>query len=66
MCNHCSSDPRDALGEVEEALCGLRVLVNKLPIGEEVGASGLGAILGLLHDRLRPASDALQDYIPRP
>lgn len=66
MCNHCSADPRDAVGEVEVALCGLRVLVNQLPLGCEVPSTGLGALLGLLHDRLRPASDALQDYIPRP
>lgn len=65
MCNHCSSDPRDAVGEVEMALCGLRHLVNQLPLGADVGATGLGSLLGLLHDRLRPASDTLQDYVPR-
>jgi hypothetical protein len=65
MCNRCSSDPRDAVGEAERALLGLRILVNELPPGADVHANGLGALLGLIHDRLEPAADALQGYTPR-
>ena len=65
MCNRCSSDPRDAVGEAERALLGLRTLVNELPAGAQVHAEGLGGLLGLIHDRLDSASESLQDYIPR-
>lgn len=65
MCNRCSSDPRDAVGEAERALLGLRTLVNQLPLGGDISATGLGELLGLIHDRLEPAAEKLQDYIPR-
>lgn len=65
MCNLCSADPRDAVGEAERALLGLRILVNELPPGTGADAGTLGALLGLIHDRLEPASEKLQDYVPR-
>jgi hypothetical protein len=65
MAETCSNDPRDAVGEVERALLCLRTPVNQLPIGGDIEPSGLGELLGLIHDRLTPASDALQDYVPR-
>lgn len=65
MCNRCSSDPRDAVGEAERALLGLRTLVNQLPPGGDINPVGLGELLGLIHDRLEPASDTLQNYVPR-
>ncbi len=65
MCNRCSTDPRDAVGEAERALLGLRILVSELPPGTGADTSTLGALLGLIHDRLEPAAEKLQDYIPR-
>lgn len=65
MCNHCSPDPRDAVGQAGDALLGLSILINELPADSSVDVRGLGAILGLIHDRLNPAADKLQDYVPR-
>lgn len=65
MCNRCSSDPRDAVGEAEDALLGLRLLVNECAPSGDIDAKGLGALLGLIHDRLAPAVEKLQGYVPR-
>lgn len=65
MCNHCSSDPRDAAAEAGRALLGLRILVNELPRGSSADPNTLAALLDLIHDRLEPAVEKLQNYIPR-
>ncbi|MFN3973431.1 MAG: hypothetical protein ACK4L4_19105 [Gemmobacter sp.] len=65
MCNSCSQDPRDALAEAETALCGLRVLLNQQPLSESVAAHDVAALVALVHDRMRPAVDAIQSYVPR-
>lgn len=65
MCNRCSADPRDALAEAERALAGLRILVNECAPSGDIDASSLGALLGLIHDRLEPATEKLQGYVPR-
>ena len=65
MCNHCSSDPRDAVGEAESALRCLRIILNELPPAADVPATGLASLVSLIHDRLGPASDKLQDYVQR-
>lgn len=65
MCNHCSLDPRDAAAEADDALRGLRILVNECAPSGDLDAKGIGALLGLIHDRLRPAVEKLQDYGPR-
>ncbi len=64
MCNRCSRDPRDAVAEAEDALRGLRILVNKCGPSADLEGTGIGALLGLIHDRLGPAVEKLQDYVP--
>lgn len=61
----CSQDPRDAVEEASSALWGLRSLLSQQPNGETIGAHGVAALLGIIHDRLEPAVDALQGYVPR-
>ncbi|MBP9184279.1 MAG: hypothetical protein KBF78_14180 [Fuscovulum sp.] len=65
MCNAGRPDPRDAVGVAERALWGLRILIHELPPDADIPASGIGPILDLIHDRLDPAVDALQSYVPR-
>lgn len=65
MCNRCSRDPRDAIGEADRALFGLRVLLSELPPDADVPASGIGPLLALIHDRMEGAADQVQDYVPR-
>ena len=65
VCNHCSQDPRDALGEAEAALMGLCIMLNQQPRDESIGAHDVAAVLRVIHDRLRPAVDAIQNYVPR-
>lgn len=65
MCNHCSSDPRDRISQAEQALWGLRTLMNQLPLGEDVSAQGVASIVALIHERLDGASTAIQSYVPR-
>jgi hypothetical protein len=65
MCNHCSKDPRDAISEAELALQGLRLMVSQMAPNDNLSVDGTGALLGLIHDRLSPATVALQDYVPR-
>lgn len=65
MCNHCQLDPRDALARADDALLGLSLLVADLPVGETVEARGLSALLVLIHEHLAPATQKLQDYVPR-
>lgn len=65
MCNRCSRDPRDAIAEAEDALRGLRILVNEAGPSADLEGKGMGALLGLIHDRLQPAVEKLQDYVPR-
>ena len=65
MCNYRTHDPRDAAGEAEQALLGLRIMLNELPPGADVPANRIASLVGIIHDRLGPAVDQLQDYIPR-
>ena len=64
MCNHCTSDPRDAAGEAEHALRGLRALLNELPANTDVRADSVAPLVGLIHQHLDPAIARLQDYLP--
>ena len=65
MCNHCSPDPRDRIGEAERALWGLRSLVNQISPNGDISSEGIGAIIGLIHDRLDGAATDISDYVPR-
>ena len=65
MCNRCSSDPRDAIGEADRALFGLRLLVSELPPGADIPASGIGPLLALIHERLEGGAERIQSYVPR-
>jgi hypothetical protein len=65
MCEHCTPDPRDAAAVAERALLGLRLLINECRPSTDIGTDGLGALLGLIHDRLEPAATSLQDFVPR-
>jgi hypothetical protein len=64
MCEHSTPDPRDAAAVAERALLGLRRLVNELPPGTDIGSDGLGPLLDLIHDRMEPAVNSLQSYVP--
>lgn len=65
MCDRCSQDPRDAIGEAERALLGLRFLLNGLPPRSEVSVEDVAAIIDLIHDRLDGAAAAINGYVPR-
>lgn len=56
-------DPRDAADEAANALCGLAILVGDAD--GSLPARYLASLLLLIHDRLEPATRALQDYVPR-
>lgn len=64
-CDPRCDDPRDAIAEAEQALMGLRVLLSQQPLCESVCPHDVAALLGLIHDRMRPAVEAVQDYVPR-
>ncbi|WP_297772727.1 hypothetical protein [uncultured Roseovarius sp.] len=56
-------DPRDELHEATMALWGV---VNLLSLCDEpVERRGMEYILRTIHDRLEPASEALQDFRPQ-
>ena len=65
MCDHCSEDPRDAAGQGERALLGLRILLSELPPGSDFQSSDLAPLVSLIHDKLGPAIKKLEDYVPR-
>lgn len=65
MCNHCSTDPRDAIGEADRALFGLCLLVSELPPDADIPASGIGPLLSLIRNRMEGAADRIQNYVPR-
>lgn len=58
-------DPRDSIAYAEAALCGLRTLLNQQPRSESIGAHDIAALLGVIHDRMAPAAEAIQKYVPR-
>lgn len=62
----CTEDPRDSLAHAEAALCGLRIMLSQQPLGESVSPHDVAALVGLIHDRLQPAVEAVQTYVPRP
>ena len=65
MCNHCTSDPRDEVGTAASALVGLLHLLAEGRSNGTVPVDGLAALCGLIEDRLSPAAQQLQDYVPR-
>ena len=66
MCNSCNfEDPRDALAQADNAITGLQILLNQQPLGESIGAHYVAAVLGIIGDRMRPAVEAIQKYVPR-
>lgn len=58
-------DPRDAIGQAEQALLGLRVLLSQQPLDESISPHDVAALIGLIHDRMRPAVEAIQSNVPR-
>jgi hypothetical protein len=65
MSNRPEVDPRDAAYQAERALLGLRLLVGMAPTDDDIPVSALSPLLDIIHDRLEPAIDALQNYLPR-
>jgi len=65
MCDQRPPDPRDALGEAEAALWGLRRLLNELPYDADVSVRDVAPLVTLLHEWIEPAAKLLQDYVPR-
>lgn len=61
----CAPDPRDALASADDALRGLLALLHQQAPGESVEPRDLAALLGIIHDRMRPAVEAVQAYDPR-
>lgn len=59
-------DPRDSIAHAEAALCGLRVLLSQQPNHESIGTHDMAALLAVIHDRMAPAAEAIQKYVPRP
>lgn len=67
MCSEqCREDPRDAVAYADSALTGVCVMLNQHPVGETISAHTAAAVLGVISDRLAPAVEALQKYVPRP
>lgn len=65
MCECSHADPRDAVHEATAALAGIwRALAECAP-GAQIPAREFGAALAIVVERLEPAVDALQDYVPR-
>ena len=44
---------------------GLRLLLNQQPPNESVDAQSIAGVVGLIHDRMHGAADAIQRYVPR-
>lgn len=65
MSNYPEVDPRDSAYQAERALLGLRQLINLAPPDEDIPVSAISPILDIIHGRLEPAIDALQNYAPR-
>lgn len=61
MCDRCP-DPIVAVETSERALSGLAMLVADLPPGTDIPAEGIGPLIDLIRDRLRPTVAALQGY----
>ena len=59
-------DPRDSIAHAEAALGGLRIMLSQQPLSESVSPHDVAALVGLIHDRLQPAVEAIQTYVPRP
>lgn len=64
-CDPRPEDPRDAIAYAESALYGVRVLLSQQPMGESVSPHDVAAVLGVIHDRMRPAVEAIQSYAPK-
>lgn len=60
MCNQDSDDPRDAAMEASAALGGLSRLLAGLRCDADLPPQGLASLVGLVHEKLEPAVDALQ------
>lgn len=66
MCQSCNSgDPRDDVSDAARALRGLYLLLSDRS-GDASAVSDLPTLVGLIDDKLFPASEALQNYVPRP
>lgn len=65
MCNRCNQDPRDSIGEAEQALAGLSILLSELGPNGHIRAVDIAPLVGLIHERLEGATDAIQNYVPR-
>lgn len=58
-------DPRDEIGHAERALFGLNRLLCEMSPGNETRTEDIQPILGLIVDKLRPASDEIMAFVPR-
>lgn len=61
-------DPRDDVIQASRAFSGVVDLVDDANRGggfEATGPDGLHALLDLIRDKLGPAAEALQAYVPR-
>lgn len=65
MCNKCNEDPRDSIGDAEQALAGLSIMLNELGKNGHIRAIDVAPIVSLIHERLQGATDAIQGYVPR-
>ena len=61
----CDEDPRDSIAYAGSALSGLRVILAQIPASSPVYPDGICALISLIHDRIDPAVDAIQGYVPR-
>ena len=65
MCRACKpEDPRDALSHADNALACLQILLDQQTPGETVVAHDVAAALYLIGEKMRPAVEAIQTYVP--
>lgn len=65
MCNKCNEDPRENIDDAEKALAGLSILLSELGSNGHIRAVDIAPLVGLIHERLEGATDAIQNYVPR-
>jgi hypothetical protein len=63
MCDFPREDPRDAASEACAALLGVVFFVSERT--EPIDPKSLGSMLRLIFDRLDPACEAMQNFVPR-
>lgn len=64
MCTDTCPDPRDAAIYATRALRGLQIMLADRP-AVCAGDAELPLLLEIINDRLEPAVQQLQDYVPR-